>query len=218
MQKNIYIVRHGISEGNLRQFVDGNYVIDSNIKLAKEGVEDVKKAGQFLSKKRLDKAAMWVSPFLRTRQTAEIILEELKKQGITDIKYKEDPNLVEQDFGDFDFQFYDKWKYISPHSWMVNQARYMDPVGRFYSRIEGGEAPIDTYNRMAMFVITRLERTNYKNNIIVTHAVASRLLASFLLEDKVEEYYTESCPINASIRKISVQDRFYSDEGFVFIP
>ncbi len=218
MQKNIYIVRHGISEGNLRKFVDGSYVIDSNIKLAKEGVEDVKKAGQFLSKKSLDKAAMWVSPFLRTRQTAKIILDELEKQGITDIKYKEDPNLVEQDFGDFDLQFYDKWKNISPHSWMVNQAKYMDPGGRFYSRIEGGEAPIDTYNRMAMFVITRLERTNYKNNIIVTHAVASKLLASFLLEEKVEKYYTESCPINASIRKISVQDRVYSDEGFVFIP
>ncbi|MDD2627854.1 MAG: phosphoglycerate mutase family protein [Clostridia bacterium] len=218
MDKNIYIMRHGISEGNLRKVDSNKYTIDSSIKLAEQGISDVKKAGQFLSKEVSDETVMWVSPFLRTRQTAEVILNKLECEGIKGIQYKEEPNLIEEDFGNFDFHFYDKWKYISPHSWMVNQAKYEDPVGRFYARMEGGEAPIDAYNRMAMFVMTRLERSNYKNNIIVTHGLASMLLITFLLEKPVEFLFTESLPQNASIRKVSCKNGIYLDGGYVFIP
>lgn len=211
--KNIYIVRHGESKGNIKFMEDGKYVIDSSIELTKVGKSQAAYAGEKLNKVlRKNKVAIWISPFKRTRQTAYNIMSKFK--GIN-YEIFEDPRLVEQDFGDFDFQFYDKWEEISPHSRYINRKRYEDKTGRFFARLENGENMLDVYNRMSLFVTTRLEKSRYKDNIIITHGNASTALVMYLLNSPVEEYYYSELPPNASIRHIEYRNRKYIDKGYI---
>lgn len=218
IKKNIYIVRHGESEGNAKSVKDTEpYIIDMNVALTSLGEIQTKEAGLCLNDYlKSENGVFWVSPFKRTRCTAENVKNSLDKCYSENFDYIEDPRLVEQDFGDFDFQFFDKWKYISPHSYFINQARYKDEHGRFFARIENGESMLDVYNRISLFVKTRLETSNYKENIIVTHGCTSRALIMFLLNMKVEEYYTMPVPPNASIRHIVYNDGKYIDKGYIY--
>ena len=215
MKKNIYIVRHGQSAGNVRQITEKDgYVIDMNVPLTRIGQLQVAEAGIILKDYLKSKnGVFWVSPFKRTRDTARSIIAN---SGKSYYDYIEDPRLIEQDFGDFDFQFYDKWIEISPHSHFINQARYNDESGRFFARLENGESMLEVYNRMSLFVKTRLETAKYKENIIVTHGNASRALVMFLLDMQVEEYYTMEPPTNASIRHIVYNKGKYIDKGYIW--
>ena len=211
--KNIYIVRHGESNGNIKLVDNSKYIIDSNVELTQKGIFQASLAGEkldtVLGKK---KVAFWISPFKRTRQTTSNIIGKLNG-----VHYEifEEPWLVEQDFGDFDFQFYDKWEEISPHSRYINKARYEDPTGRFFARIENGEHMLDVYNRMALFVTIRLEKSKYKDNIIVTHGNASRALIMYLLNKPIEDYYYNEVPKNASIRHLVYRYGKYFDKGYM---
>lgn len=218
IKKNIYIVRHGESEGNARTVRETDpYIIDMKVNLTSLGELQAKEAGKCLNNYlKNENGVFWVSPFKRTRCTAENLKSSLDKSFVDKFEYIEDPRLVEQDFGDFDFQFFDKWKYISPHSYFINQARYKDEQGRFFARVENGENMLDVYNRVSMFVKTRLETSNYKENIIVTHGCTSRALIMFLLDLKIEEYYTMPVPGNASIRHIVYKDGKYIDKGYIY--
>jgi len=218
MKKNIYIVRHGQSKGNSRDVkeTDG-YIIDSNVELTALGKLQAADAGYMLNYYLKSKnGAFWVSPFKRTRCTAENIKVNLHNGFSKKYDYIEDPRLVEQDFGDFDFQFFEKWKDISPHSYFINQARYNDEHGRFFARLENGENMLDVYNRVSLFVRTRLETSKYKENIIVTHGCTSRALIMFMLGFKVEDYYTMEVPGNASIRHIVYKNGKYIDKGYIY--
>ena len=214
MKKNIYIIRHGQSQGNVKEIVNpDNYIIDMNVPLTKLGAMQAASAGLTLNNYLKSKnGVFWVSPVMRTRATAKNIMRNI---GILGYDYIEDPRLVEQDFGDFDFQFYEQWEKISPHSHFINQARYKDESGRFFARLENGENMLDVYNRVSLFVKTRLECTNYKENIIVTHGNTSRALVMFLLNLKVEDYYSMQPPSNASIRYIEYKKGKYIDNGYI---
>ncbi len=216
MMKDIYIVRHGESQGNARMVEEGNYVIDSNISLNKTGIEQAKQAGKILNEQINSNygGIFWVSPFKRTRETYKNMLDTVNGY-IKNYDYIEDPRLVEQDFGDFDFQFYEKWKEISPHSYFINQARYNDESGRFFARLENGENMLDVYNRVSLFVKTRLETSIWHNNIIVTHGYASIALTMFLLNLPIEQFYHTETPPNGSIRHIVYADGIYIDKGFI---
>lgn len=211
--KNIYIVRHGESNGNIKNVDSGNYVIDTSIELTEKGILQAKQAGvklnDVLGKKKI---AIWFSPFKRTKQTTAAIIDKL-----SDVRFSlcESPWLAEQDFGDFDFQFYDKWEEISPHSRYINKARYEDSTGRFFARLENGENMLDVYNRMSLFVTNKLEKSKYKDNIIVTHGNASRALVMYLLNRPIEDYYYSEVPKNASIRHIVYKYGRYVDKGYI---
>ena len=216
--KNIYIVRHGQSKGNARDVnKEEGYIIDSNIELTALGKIQAEEAGWALrSYLKSKNGAFFVSPFKRTRCTAENIKINLKSSITKNYDYIEDPRLVEQDFGDFDFQYFEKWKEISPHSYFINQARYNDEHGRFFARLENGENMLDVYNRVSLFVKTRLETSKYRENIIVTHGCTSRALIMFLLDMKVEDYYIMDVPGNASIRHIVYKNGKYIDKGYIY--
>jgi len=215
MMRNIYIIRHGESQGNARMVKEDNYIIDSSISLNETGIEQAKRAGIVLNNHlNILSGVFWVSPFKRTRETFKHIYDNVD-EDIKKYDYIEDPRLVEQDFGDFDFQFYNKWKDISPHSYFINRARYCDETGRFFARLENGENMLDVYNRMSLFVNTRLETSRYHNNIIVTHGYASIALTMFLLNFPVEYFYNAETPENGSIRHIMYKDKKYIDKGYI---
>jgi len=68
---NIYFVRHGQSEGNLKNTHQGE-----NVPLSKEGKRQVRLLAERLKDRKID--VVYASPYLRAKQTAEIIAKELK--------------------------------------------------------------------------------------------------------------------------------------------
>jgi len=70
MSMNVYFVRHGQSKGNLKNVHQGE-----NVPLSQEGKRQVKLLAERLKDKKID--IIYTSPYLRTKQTAEIIAEEL---------------------------------------------------------------------------------------------------------------------------------------------
>lgn len=213
MKKNIFIIRHGQSEANanVRGLLskEGEYVIDSAFDITDLGKKQVEKTADEIFDMLFFKLAqpperhctIITSPYTRTRSTANVLEETLKGRGMFVVKKLEDPRLVEQDFGDFDFQHRSKWKKISPHSFEVNQAKYHDPTGRFFARLENGENLLDVYNRISLFVTTRLERemhhTGIQNFIIVTHGNTMRILKMFLEDLPIECFNSIELPDNA---------------------
>ena len=215
MKKNIFIVRHAESTANVNE--EGlfsqykKYVIDSSFGITKKGILQAEEAGEKIVSKLLDISHinMYVSPFKRTRETANYLQIGLKRRvfNSANINYIEDPRLIEQDFGDFDFQYRPMWQYISPHSFMINQARFNDPTGRFFARLENGENLLDVYNRVSLFVTTRLERSNSKDNIIVTHGNTQKIFKMFLLGENVESFEEHKGPYpNASVMRFEYND------------
>lgn len=87
MIKDIYIVRHGESQGNARMVEGGNYIIDSNISLTQTGIEQAKQAGRILNEQiDSNNGVFWVSPFKRTRETFKSIIENVRT-GIKNYAY-----------------------------------------------------------------------------------------------------------------------------------
>lgn len=96
----IFLIRHGESEQN----VNGcSAVPDPDVCLTEKGKKQANETGKKLKKYlkehdiSLDNARMWVSPYLRTMETSEIINKHLNIKDVF-----QDPRIVEKDFGNFD--------------------------------------------------------------------------------------------------------------------
>ena len=85
----IYIVRHGKTEWNVKGLLQGA----TDIELNEEGIEQAKELSEKLDFNKID--ICFCSPLKRTRQTAEILVENK-------IKIIYDPMLVERSFGDYE--------------------------------------------------------------------------------------------------------------------
>lgn len=116
----IYLVRHGLSEGNKNKMTQ-----DENTLLAEEGREQAKKVARRLKGLVID--FIYSSPYARTRETAEIISKELElpieyskdlveisKPSVIRNRSKEDPevikieNLIRQNYHDGDWKHSDE--------------------------------------------------------------------------------------------------------------
>src|SRR4051812_47937993 len=100
----ILLVRHGESLGNVDPRIHAS-VADHSVPLSETGVEQAREAGRRIaahydaSDEERRHVRLWVSPYVRTRQTADA-LAETAGGYITD--RKEHILLCEQQFGLFD--------------------------------------------------------------------------------------------------------------------
>lgn len=176
----IFLVRHGQSLGNTDKSIYLT-VPDYKVELTDRGKEQAKKAAfeiqKKLSKHSIEKAAMYCSPFCRTRQTADPIRE------LVDIDYKEDPRIREQEWGNY--------KDLAA-SIRIDKER--EKYGRFFYRMPDGESGADVYDRVSTFLET-LHR-DFKNpeypsaTIIVSHGIAIRVFLMRWFHWSVEKYET----------------------------
>ena len=83
---DIFFIRHGATEGNLRR----RYIGRTDEPLCEAGIAQVKA----LQKRRLSVDRLFVSPMLRTRQTADILFPKMH--------YTVVDGLIETDFGRFE--------------------------------------------------------------------------------------------------------------------
>ncbi|KAJ6033432.1 hypothetical protein N7499_009703 [Penicillium canescens] len=173
----IILVRHAQSEGNKNRDIHQT-IPDHRVRLTTEGHRQAQEAGQRLRDllNPDDTLHFFTSPYRRTRETTEGILESLTSDTPSPspfprhtIKVYEEPRLREQDFGNFQ-----PCSTEMERMWM-ERADY----GHFFYRIPNGESAADAYDRVSGFneSLWRLFGEDDFANVcvLVTHGLMARV-------------------------------------------
>ncbi len=212
--KHIYLVRHGESESNVDVYV---HLLknDRDIALSPEGESQCIKAGDYFSKflaenDLLDKNfRIFCSPFLRAKQTMDLMLSRVKDLQIQSSIL--DELLVEQDidWGNVKTKE-DIDKIVSDADISLAQELY------FYRRIFKGESPCEVAERVKPFVMKDILNEDDSHIIIFSHGTLMRSIRHVLMQAKPEEF--EYTPQNTAIKKLVIKNGKCSDEGWIYTP
>lgn len=195
--KYILIVRHGESEGNCDKTVN-RYTPNHLVPLTHNGKMQALQAGEallkFLLDQRLETAGnddkarnprsimFFTSPYLRTRQTCNNIIEGIKNVPGVEYDVREDARMREQDFGNFQPELEEMeriWK---------ERAQY----GHFFFRIPHGESAADVYDRVASFNESLFRKFRYDTFpnilVLVSHGIWSRVFLMKWFKWSYEEF------------------------------
>ncbi|KAK4871213.1 hypothetical protein LT330_000450 [Penicillium expansum] len=173
----IILVRHAQSEGNKNRDIHQT-IPDHRVKLTAEGHRQAQDAGRRLRDllQPDDKLHFFTSPYRRTRETTEGIIESLTADTPAPspfqrhtIKVYEEPRLREQDFGNFQ-----PCSTEMERMWM-ERADY----GHFFYRIPNGESAADAYDRVSGFnesLWRQFGEDDFANVcVLVTHGLMARV-------------------------------------------
>lgn len=173
----IIIIRHAQSEGNKDKTIHQS-VPDHKVSLTAEGHQQALEAGEKLRAllRNDDTLHFFISPYRRTRETTEGILNGLTSNHPvpspfprSSIKVYEEPRLREQDFGNFQ-----PGTEETERLWR-ERAEY----GHFFYRIPNGESGADVYDRVSSFNGSLWRRFSEDEMasvaILVTHGLCSRV-------------------------------------------
>lgn len=147
-----FVMRHGGTEGNKKELV--SFKNESQDPLTEEGRSEVEISAKALKDKGID--LIVASPFLRTKETAEIVQREL---GLPKDALIFDKRLVEVNPGEFDGKNWEEYH------------NYMYKVGNdWYEReIPGGESLSSVGKRIGSALHDLEKGYQGKNILIVTH-------------------------------------------------
>ncbi|OCT46910.1 phosphoglycerate mutase [Cladophialophora carrionii] len=173
----IIIIRHAQSEGNRDKTIHQK-TPDHKVGLTEEGHRQALEAGEKLRAllRTDDTLHFFISPYRRTRETTEGILNGLCANDPvpspfqrSHIKVYEEPRLREQDFGNFQ-----PGTEETERLWR-ERAEY----GHFFYRIPNGESGADVYDRVSSFNGSLWRRFSEDSMasvaILVTHGLCSRV-------------------------------------------
>ena len=200
------MIRHGESIGNADKEIYKT-VPDYAVRLTEEGINQAKSTGLRISQSIDEPCAVYYSPFLRTIETTNHILGELKKNSLVDKEFvHEDARLREQE-----------WHSVLPLSeHKIQYEKDRISFGVFHYRFPNGESPADVYDRLGSFeenMYRDFENPHFpKNLLIVTHGMTMRVLLMKLLNKTVDEFDSWVNPPNCTVWKIDYTD----EEGLVF--
>jgi len=158
----IYLVRHGETEWNRQQRMQGR--LDS--RLTTQGREHARINGELLAREAVER--MVVSPLGRTRETAQLILDGYP------IPVAYDERLVERHSGDWEGLTIDEIAQRYPDEW---DARGRDP---FHHRPPAGENLPDMLRRIAPLA-DQLQEWPVRKLAIVSHGISGRVLLTHFL-------------------------------------
>ena len=193
----IFLIRHGESIQNTKE----NFTLklpNHKVYLSDKGKEEADGTGKFLLdyvKKNnisLKDAVLWVSPYERTRQTADIINSYLKIKN-----RKEDITLIEQRYGLFGDMEVDvlRSKYTNEFTYLSN---YYQNDGRFYAKLPQGESPYDVALRTKQFIDT-IFRDGKEVLFVVSHSTTIRTIIMNWFHFSPEWFQEEPGPQNCSV-------------------
>ncbi len=161
-----FVMRHGESESNIKSNMHG--VISSregNIDhLTKQGQEQVKEAAKKLKDEKFD--LVFVSPFVRTRDTVNILKENLK---LKDEQIIFDKRLGELDAGDFEGKPWDEYRNMFKNE----EERFLEPT-------HGGESLFDVKKRIGDIFYEFEKKYKDKNILVISHGAPLWMLFSVL--------------------------------------
>lgn len=227
----ILLVRHGQSATNVDKSVH-HKIADHAVPLSPTGVDQARSAGKFLRDylRKLDATwddeptttlagRLWVSPYRRTRQTADEI-ENVIKERFSDGFYsgrREHIMLCEQQFGLFDGYRDDELeaKFPAEHA---HYKKCEEQEGRFWARMPLGESRFDVAVRVHQAFGTFKrdeEKHEIRRIVVVCHGATIRAFVMQWLHLPYEWFEKEPNPANCSVRLIEDDhDRGYIFPGF----
>lgn len=223
--QNIYLIRHGESEGNVDKSIYSRCP-DHAIPLSARGEQQARDAGSAL-REIIDLPAseplrVWASPYRRTRQTADL-LEAGLRERYPHADRREHINLCEQQFGLFDGVPDEELpqRFPKEHAHYELAERF---EGRFWARMPLGESRFDVAIRVHQAFGTfhrDAERHGVKNIVVVCHGVTLRAFAMQWLHLPYEWFDAQKNPGNCDIYHISGHERGegrYAYKNGVIIP
>lgn len=210
---NIFLIRHGESQLNANTD-EAKHIPDHALALTDKGRQQAEEAGKELNKilavQGINKNSvrMWVSPYKRARQTAEIINKAI---DLTDKQIREDDMLVEINFGLFDGISKEEQKQKYSNEYAKYEKDRLEK-GKFYARRPGGESALDVEMRLRIFFDTIFRDYNAggpSNLIIVCHGGLINIFLKAFLHKSHEWYYEQGNPSNCSIIQLYGGQHWY---------
>lgn len=203
--ESVFLVRHGQSRANTGEIVSTQYG-DHAVPLSEEGIRQARAVGSRLQPLLEGSTLVYRSPYLRTRQTLEHLLEGAGLTPPRAVVY-EDPRLRELDHGYGTHEDYEKQQALrEKHGW-------------FYYRYQGGESPADCYDRVSGFVDSMWRQTERKSTrkvLIVSHGITIRCFVMRFLHLTVEDFDRMQNPSNADVIELRAVPKDAPAEGAVF--
>ena len=156
-----FVMRHGEGEHNVKNI----YSSDRNANhLTEAGRAQVASTAKELEGKKITK--IYASPFLRTRETAEIVAEHI---GYPKDQIIFDDRIRELEFGDFSERpMQEYWDFMQGKTW------------DFDTVVPGGESFSDGKKRFGDFLYDINEQNEKENILIVSHGLAIELVPAII--------------------------------------
>ncbi|MES2137319.1 MAG: histidine phosphatase family protein [Pseudomonadota bacterium] len=184
--ERLWLVRHGQSQGNVARDAAheaGSHEIDIEMRdvdvpLSSLGVEQAKAAGRWFAALPSDERPEIImsSPYVRARQTAELICEKGALSG-GKARALTDERLREREFGIFDRLTTAGIRHRFPE-----EAAHRRRLGKFYHRPPGGESWADVILRLRSMLNTINLHYCDRRVLVVCHQVVV-LCFRYILEE-----------------------------------
>lgn len=181
-----FVIRHGESQSNVNRVIDS--AMDPKNSLTEKGKEQAMLAGQMCHADKID--LIIASPFLRTKETAELVNKTCGAELLFDDRLKE------INVGNFDGM--DVGEYHTEHH---------SKIDSFDEKIGEGESYRDVMNRVMSCVSECEIKYKGKNILFVTHGLPVWLMissASLKTDEEMIAYMrskedSEMTPLNATL-------------------
>lgn len=191
--ENVFIIRHGESEEDIGPELKGR-TKDPEIGLTPRGVEQAQETAEGIKKDLVDfdNITFYVSPYKRTQQTADIIMDVLKDDRV---KMIIEPSLRGLNWGD-----------ITPENLKrIEQERYR--VGVLHYNFPGGDKSPEYVNSIYDFVYKIIKEKHLNNNkkecvIIIGHGFSLRIIVKAFTEMTDEDFKWIKNPPHTFVARI----------------
>lgn len=161
----VYFVRHGQSLWNVENKICGA----TDIALTDKGHEQATQTGETILAQNIKADEILYSPLMRAKDTALHISE------MTGIPAKEEPRLIEQNFGKYE-------------GTARNGQEFKLAKQQFLNRYEGGESMFQLAQRIYNLLDDIKAQSDEKTYILVAHNGIARVINSYFYEMTNEEY------------------------------
>ncbi|WP_427173106.1 histidine phosphatase family protein [Arthrobacter sp. 92] len=203
----LVLVRHGESEGNVaatQAREAGAHVIDvpardADVELSATGRDQALALGRLLSEVPDERraAAVWSSPYVRARQTAELAVDAAGWPARV---------MVDERLRDRELGILDMLTSAGVEARLPEEAARRRWLGKFYYRPPGGESWADVVLRLRTLV-NDLDRRHSGQRVLLVCHDALILLFRYILEDlserEVLDIAATSTILNASVTRFA---------------
>lgn len=187
----VYLVRHGESQWNLENRVQGSDDSD----LTKKGIEDLYQLKKHFANEKIKIHQIYSSDSKRAFESAKILNQESK------IKIKKSSALKEMNAGSWQGKTWDEIKRKHP---LAYDNYWFSPD--LYEAEKGGEDFYALEKRAIHFIKELLEEKRDENILIVSHGVTIKSIVNYYRKDPISDFWKESPIKSASLSLIESDD------------
>jgi isoleucyl-tRNA synthetase len=155
-------VRHGEAENNVKNIASSDP--KSTYGLSEKGKGQVIELAKKLKSRSI--SAVYTSPFMRTRQTAHMISDEI---SFDTSKIVEDPRIGEYNFGDFDGKPFAEY--------LQHEA---DHMSSYETPVSNGESYLDAKKRFGQFLFDIDSKHTNETIVVVTHGIGLETISAVI--------------------------------------